>query len=305
MIDSIVTVFGGTGFLGSRIVRHLLDRNVTVRVASRHPSRTRELFGVQPTVQPIAADIHDERSIVDAMSGAKGVVNAVSLYVEHGSATFRSVHVNAARRIASLAHQRGVERFVHVSGIGADPASASPYISSRGQGELAVRSVFPDAIVIRPAVMFGPGDAFLTQILILLRRLPAYPLFGQGRTRLQPAYVEDVAEAVATALQRLDLGGMTFECAGPHVYSYRELLTTIADAAGLRRIFFPVPFALWHVLARLAERLPRPPLARGQVELMENDSVTQDDQATFDALAISPRSLEEILPSMLPKAFER
>ena len=305
MIASTVTVFGGTGFLGSRVVRHLLDRNLAVRVASRHPARARELFGARANAQPIAADVHDEPSIVSAIRGTRAVVNAVSLYIEHRDIRFRSVHVNAAGRIASIAHQFGVERFVHVSGIGADAASASSYISSRGQGELAVRSAFPNATIIRPAVMFGPSDAFLTPILKLLRRLPIYPLFGRGRTRLQPAYVEDVADAVATVLERADTGGLTFECAGPRVYSYRELLNIVGNAAGISTSFVPIPFAIWHALARVAEQLPHPPLARSQVELMEIDSVTGNGSRGFDDLDIAPRSVEEILPVLLRQASDR
>lgn len=209
-------------------------------------------------------------------------MNAVSLYIEHKGVTFRSVHVEAAGRIASVAHRSGVERLVHVSGIGANAASSSSYIRSRGEGERAVRLQFPNSILIRPAVMFGSGDAFLTAIVKLLRRLPAYPMFGRGHTRLQPAYVEDVAKAVATVLQRADTSGATFECAGPHVYSYRELLTTIASIAGVRAALIPVPFAVWRALARIAEILPHPPLTRNQVELMEIDSVAGSDAPGFD-----------------------
>ena len=299
MTDSTVTVFGGTGFLGQRVVRHLMDHQVAVRIASRHPQRTRELFGADPWIQSIAADVHDARAVAEAVSGSRGVVNAVSLYVEHGKTTFRSVHVDAARRIASLARENGVEWLVHVSGIGADAASSSPYIRSRGEGELAVRSDFPDAILIRPAVMFGPGDAFLTPIVKLLRRLPAYPMFGRGHTRLQPAYVEDVAKAVVTVLQHASTRGTTFECVGPRIYSYQELLKTIADIAGIRTALLPVPFALWHALACVAEMLPRPPLTRNQVELMEIDSIAGRQAQGFDRLDIAPRSIEEILPSML------
>ena len=192
-----VTVFGGTGFLGRRIVRHLRYREFPVRIASRHPDRGRKQFGPDdPQLQSVVANIHDERSVADALAGAYGVVNAVSLYVEHGLETFHSVHVESAQRVAVQAHRAGVERLVHVSGIGADAASPSRYIRKRGEGELAVRAAFDDAIFVRPAVMFGPDDAFLTTILKLLRQLPIYPMFGRGLTRLQPAYVEDVAEAI-------------------------------------------------------------------------------------------------------------
>ena len=184
-----VTVFGGTGFLGRRIVRHLRFREFSVRIASRHPDRGHRLFGPDdPQLQSVEADVHDERSVADALAGAYGVANAVSLYLERGQETFHSVHVESAQRVAAQAHRAGVERFVHISGIGADAASQSRYIRKRGEGELVVRAAFRDAIVIRPAVMFGPDDAFLTSRLKLLRRRPIYPMFGLGLTRLQPAY---------------------------------------------------------------------------------------------------------------------
>jgi uncharacterized protein YbjT (DUF2867 family) len=181
---SCQTVFGGTGFLGRRVVRHLREAGDTVRIASRHPG-TVEGDGVER----IVADVHDERSVEAAVAGADGVVNSVSLYVERGSETFRSVHVEAAARVASAARRAGVKRLVHLSGIGADPTSASPYIRSRGEGEAAVQAAFPGAVIIRPAVMFGPDDGFLTTILRLLRLLPVYPMFGDGRTKLQPVYL--------------------------------------------------------------------------------------------------------------------
>lgn len=299
--SGIVTVFGGTGFLGRRVVRHLLDRNIAVRIATRHSQRTRQLFG-DSNVEPVTADVHDERSIAEALSDAQGAVNAVSLYVEHGNVTFHSVHVEGARRIASVAQRNGVKHLVHVSGIGADAASPSRYIRSRGEGELAVRSEFPNATCVRPAVMFGPDDAFLTVIIKLLRRLPVYPMFGRGHTRLQPAYVEDVAHAIANILQRPDLCGATVECAGPDVYAYRDLLKTIAAAAHVRTPLVPVPLTLWHALARIAEFLPQPPLTRNQVELMEIDSVASPDAPGFDQLGISARSVEAILPAMIEPA---
>src|SRR6266576_3923018 len=181
-----VTVFGGTGFLGRRIVRHLGYCEFAVRIASRHPARVHRLFGPgDPQLQSVEANIHDERSVADAVAGAHGVVNAVSLYLERGQETFHSVRVESAQRVAAQAHRAGVERLVHVSGIGADAASPFRYIRKRGEGELAVRAAFNDALFVAPAVMFGPNDAFLTTILKLLRRLPIYPMFGRGRTRLQ------------------------------------------------------------------------------------------------------------------------
>src|SRR6476660_1866318 len=239
-----VTVFGGTGFLGRRIVRHLRHREFPVRIASRHPDRGHRQFDPgDPQLQFLEANIQDERSVADALAGAYGVVNAVSLYVEHGLETFHSVHVESAQRVAVQAHRAGVERFVHVSGIGADAASPSRYIRKRGEGELAVRAAFADALFVRPAVMFGPDDAFLTTILRLLRQLPIYPMFGRGLTRLQPAYVEDVAEAVVRLMARAETHSTIFEFGGPRVYSYKNLLRTVAHQADLAPLLIPVPFA--------------------------------------------------------------
>jgi uncharacterized protein YbjT (DUF2867 family) len=293
-------VFGGTGFLGRRAARHLRSHGFSVRIASRHPDRGRGLFALDdPQLQSIAADIHEERSIANALTGAYAAVNAVSLYVEHGRETFHSVHVEAAERVAAQARRAGVERLAHVSGIGADAASPSRYIRKRGEGEIAVRAAFGGAALIRPAVMFGADDAFLTTILDLTRRLPVYPVFGRGDTRLQPAYVEDVAEAVARALQWTERHAATFECAGPRVYTYEELIRTIARAAGLKCTLMPMPFAAWHALAFLAEMLPSPPITRNQVELMEIDTVASPGTPGFTELGISPHAIEDVLPELL------
>src|SRR5258707_332442 len=239
-----VTVFGGTGFLGRRIVRHLRSRGFHVRIASRHPDRGHRLFGpVDAQLQSVGASIHDEWSVADALAGAYGIVNAVSLSVEHGQETFHSVHVESAQRVAAQAHRAGVDRLIHISGIGADAASQSRYIRKRGEGELAVRGAFGDALFVRPAVMFGPDDAFLTTILRLLRRLPIYPMFGRGLIRLQPAYVEDVAEAIGRTMQQAETRSTIFEFGGPRVYSYEEFLRAVAHQAGLAPLLVPIPLA--------------------------------------------------------------
>jgi len=300
--DRVVTVFGGTGFLGRRIVRHLRLHGFCVRVASRHPDRGHALLPPDdPQLRSIKADVHDERSVAEALADAYGAVNAVSLYVEHGRETFHSVHVESAQRVAAQAQRAGVKRLIHVSGIGADSRSQSLYIRKRGEGELAVREAFADAILIRPAVMFGPDDAFLTTILKLLERLPIYPMFGNGQMRLQPVYVEDVGQAIAKLLQRAQTRPIMFECGGPRVYSYEEFLRTVASAAGIKPILIPVPFTAWHALAWIAEMLPSPPITRNQVELMQVDSASSSDTFGMGELGISPHSIEEILQDALRK----
>jgi NADH dehydrogenase len=300
MNDPTVTVFGGTGFLGRRVVRHLRTHGFSVQIASRHPDRGHRLFGRDdPQLQSVAANIHDEPSVAGSLAGAYGVVNAVSHYVEHGQQAFHLAHVESAQRVAAQAHRAGVERFAHVSGVGADAASKSLYVRKRGEGELAVQAAFADALLIRPTVMFGPDDAFLTTVLKLLRRLPIYPMFGRGLTKLQPAYVEDVAEAIVRALQGSETRAITYECGGPRVYSYEEFLRAVAHEAGLRPILAPFPFAAWHALAWISEMLPSPPITRNQVELMQVDTMSSPEMPGLGELGISPHSIEETLQQML------
>ncbi len=295
MVEQIVTVFGGTGFLGRRIVRHLRDQGFAVRIASRHAQQAGEGTGGQS----IRADINNEASVTAAVAGAYAVVNAVSLYRERGSETFNAVHVKGAERLARQAHQAGVERLVHVSGIGADAQSKSSYIRSRGEGELAVQNAFPKVAVVRPAVMFGPDDAFLTTLVTLLKRLPVYPMFGRGTARLQPVHVEDVAEAIVRTLQPTALQPVAYELGGPQVYDYEDLLKFVAGRLHKRRVLLPMGFPIWHVLAAIAEKMPGAPLSRSQVELMEADTVVSAGMPDFDALGIGPKPLEPVLEEII------
>ena len=300
MADRIVTVFGGTGFLGSRVAHRLGDQGLSARVASRHPARlTSPSAGT--ALQSILADVNDEDAVATAVAGAYGVVNAVSLYVERGTETFHSVHVDAAGRLARQARRAGVERFVHVSGIGADITSRSLYIRKRGEGERAVQAAFANAIIIRPAVMFGPDDAFLNTLVRLLRRLPAYPMFERGLTRLQPVYVEDVAEAIARTLGSTTANLAMYELGGPRVYTYKGLLTLVANRLKRNPVLFSLPFPIWHSLARIAEFLPGSPLSRNQVELMEVDTVVSEGMPGFEALGIASQAVEHGLDQIITR----
>jgi uncharacterized protein YbjT (DUF2867 family) len=289
MTDRIVVVFGGTGFLGRRVVQHLVDHGFTVRVATRH------LPEHAPRRHFVRADINDRHAVETAMVGVYAVVNAVSLYVERGSRTFRSVHVEAAALVASCARQAGIARLVHLSGIGADPGSRSRYIRARGEGEAAVRAEFANAAIVRPAVMFGPNDAFLTSLAGLLRRLPVFPMFGDGSTKLQPAHVDDVAEAIARMLDPSRDVQPLYELGGPQVLTYRALLQLIAERHGWRRQFLPLPFPLWLAMGSLAETLPAPPITRNQVELMQHDTVASAALPGFAALGIAPQPIDSML----------
>jgi len=289
-----VTVFGGTGFLGRRVVRRLLEHEFAVRIAVRRPEHAAGIFGDLPLLEAVEADVGNDRAVTDALAGAWAAVNTVSLYVERGDATFHAVHVEAAARIACAARAAGAVRLVHVSGIGADAQSRSTYVRSRGQGEEAVRRAFADAVIVRPSVMFGPDDAFLTGLAGMLRASPVFPLFGAGRTRLQPAHVADVAEAIAR-IAGLSRPAPLYELGGPRALTYRALLKEIAAHAGMRRMLLPMPFAVWHLLAAGAGMLPSPPLTEGQVALMRRDNVAAPALPSFAALNIAPMDMETVL----------
>ncbi|MCW0000137.1 complex I NDUFA9 subunit family protein [Pararhizobium sp. YC-54] len=295
--ENIVTVFGGTGFIGRRIVSRLLDKGIDVRAVSRHPRKNKlHSRADQRSSQQIEADILDPSSIAAAVAGSRAVVNAVSLYVERGEETFERVHVEAAAALATVSRDAGVERFVQISGIGSDPRSRSNYIRARGRGEDVVKAAFPGAVIVRPAVMVAPDDAFITAIARLVRLLPIYPLFGEGNTRLQPVYVEDVAEAVSRlASGQNSTDASTFECAGPRVYSYRELVREVANQLKARTRLVPVPFMLWSILATAAEFLPAVSLTRNQVDLMRRDNVAASGLPGLAELGIQPRGIEEIV----------
>lgn len=297
--DRTITVFGGTGFLGSRIVHHLADNDYPVRIASRHPERAQATSVTRGReIDPIHADVNSEASVAGAVAGAFAVVNAVSLYVERGEQTFQSVHVEAAERLARHAQRSGVDHLIHVSGIGANEQSDSPYIRSRARGEMAVRAAFPAATIVRPAVMFGPGDSFLAPLIKLLRRFPVFLMFGRGNTRLQPSYVEDVGKAIVRALQQPTTEA-AYELGGPDIFTYKELLTKIADHLEVQRILLPLPFGLWRAAGLAAELLPQPPLTRNQIELMQVDNVASPGAPGFASLGIAPRTIESVLPAMI------
>jgi uncharacterized protein YbjT (DUF2867 family) len=303
-----VSVFGGSGFLGRRLVQRLASEGSTVRVAVRHPDRARSALHAEDLdrIAVFGADVRDPATLAPALAGADAVVSAVSAYVETGGVTFEAVHEQGARTLAREAAAAGVVRFVLVSGIGADPESASSYIRSRGRGERAVRQEFPGVTIVRPGAMFGPGDALFGTLAHLARLLPVLPLIGGGNTRLQPVYVDDVAQAVARILADPGTVGQTFELAGPTVYTLRELFAVVLRIIGKQRLLVPIPFAVAEVQARLFERLlPNPPLSAGQVDLLKLDTVANGTLPGLRELNILPKAIEVIVPTYLAPPHRR
>lgn len=301
MEGSITTIFGGTGFVGDRIAKALVNAGGRVRIAARHPRRP-DWSACTQTVELFTVDVRSEANLARAMHAADAVVNAVGHYVEsrrHGS--FEDIHVHGAARLARVARAAHVGRFVLISGMGSDPASESSYVRARARGEELTRAAFPGALMARPSVVYGPGDAFLGA-LAGVSRLPVVPLFGTGATRLQPVHVDDVAAAVA----RLVSGGggnrKVFELGGAGIYSYREIVVQVLEALGRKRPLVPVPFAVWRMLAALAQVLPNPPLTRDQVLLMQRDNIAGEAFGSFADLGIQPRALADDLAECLAPA---
>ena len=301
-----VTVFGGSGFLGRRIVRRLAADGAEVRIAVRRPERAALLarFGRAGQITPVRADVWDEATVAPALGGADAVVNTVGHYVERGGASFEAIHGQGARHVAEAATAAGVPRLVHISGIGADPASDSSYVRARAAGERLVREAFPAATILRPSVMFGPGD-FLNRLARLARVMPVIPLFGSGETKLQPVYVDDVAAAVTTALATPQAAGKLYELGGPRVYTYKALVQLVLERTGRRRLLLPLPYSLWIALAAIMAPLPQRPISRDQVKLMQQDNVVSADALSFADLGIVATPLEAVVPSYLRRAAHR
>lgn len=303
MEGPITTVFGGTGFLGSRIARALVAAGGRVRIAARRPKRPDWATCAQ-SVELLTADIRDETSITRAVFGADAVVNAVSCYVEsrrHG--TFDSIHIHGAARLARAAKAAHVLRFVLVSGMGVDPTSPSPYVRARMRGEELTRAAFPGALVARPSVIFGPGDAFLSA-LVRAARLPVVLLFGSGDTRLQPVHVDDVALAVLRMLSGAGGKRKVFELGGAGTYTYCEVIEQVLAVLDRKRTLVPMPFGVWRLLAALLKVLPNPPLTADQVMLMQRDNVAGQAFGSFADLGVKPRALADCLAECLGPRFD-
>ena len=301
MASKRVTVFGGSGFLGRQIVKCLAAEGVSIRVAVRHPERASflERMGRDGQIELVRANVWEESTVARAVKNSTWVINTVGHYVEKSSATFDATHGQGAHNVARQASNAGVGRLIHISGLGAHPESDSPYVRARGIGEDLVKGAFEGVTILRPSLIFGPDDSFFNTLASMARRTPVLPLFGMGRTNLQPVFVGDVAGACVRVLADPSTQGKIYELGGPRVYTYKALLQLVLKQVDRRRVLVPVPFFLWDMLAACMAYFPNPPLTRDQVKLMKRDNVIEGNELTLEDLGIGPVSVEEILSTYI------
>jgi uncharacterized protein YbjT (DUF2867 family) len=302
--DTLITVFGGSGFLGRHVVRALAKRRYRIRVAVRRPELAGHLqpLGTVGQIHAVQANVRYPASVEAAVRDASVVINLVGILFERGRQNFDAVQHYGAEQVALAANAFGA-RVIHVSAIGADENSSSLYAQAKARGEQAVRAASPDAVIIRPSVVFGPEDDFFNRFGSLARFMPALPLVGGGHTRFQPVYCVDVAEAIANLVESAAGVGKTYEFGGPDVHSMREIMEYILGVTERSRLLMPVPFGLAKFQSWFLQFLPKPPLTPDQVELLRSDNVVSDEaireHRTLQGLGIVPSSYEAIVPSYL------
>lgn len=297
-----VVVFGGSGFIGRHVMPRLARAGATVIVPSRHPGQLGGLrtAGEIGQIVPVAVDVGNDASVAAVLAGADAVINLIGILAPSRGNGFDAVQHQAAARIARMAKAAGARAFVQMSAIGADPVSDSAYAASKGAGEAAVRAAFPDAVILRPSIVFGPGDGFFNRFGRMARVLPFLPLIGGGRTRFQPVYAGDVADAVMVALTDPACRGRTYELGGPRAYSFRDLLAYIRKQAGVPgRCLLPLPFPIATLQATFMELLPGKPLTRDQVRLLRRDNVVSGTLPGLADMGIVPTAVELVVPTYL------
>ncbi|MEI7806101.1 MAG: complex I NDUFA9 subunit family protein [Hyphomicrobiales bacterium] len=302
--ETLVTVYGGSGFLGRHVVRALAKRGYRIRVAVRRPDLAGHLqpLGRVGQIHAVQANLRYPRSVESAARDSQILINLVGILFERGRQRFDAVQTFGAEQVALAASAHGA-RMIHVSAIGADEKSTSLYARSKAAGEKLVLSAQPSATIIRPSIVFGPEDDFFNRFASLARFMPALPLVGGGATRFQPVFVGDVATAIADTVDGKARAGKMYELGGPDVRSFKELMQFTLATIERQRLLVPLPFALAKFKAAFLQYLPKPPLTPDQVELLRTDNVVSDlakrEGRTLEGLGIVPTSFAAIVPSYL------
>jgi uncharacterized protein YbjT (DUF2867 family) len=298
-----VAILGGSGFIGRYIVKRLAERGDVLAVGGRHAASAKflKLKGDVGQIGLFNITIDDEQLLPALLAGNDTVINCVGILRESGSQSFDRLHHTAPARLARLAREAGVERFIHLSAIGADPRAASAYARTKAAGEQGVRDAFPTATILRPSIVFGPEDQFFNRFAALAMVSPALPLIGGGLTRFQPVYVGDVASAAVRCIDDPASAGRTYELGGAKVYTMRALMELLLEEIRRKRLLIDIPFGIASLQARLMAILPNAPLTADQVEMLKRDNVVSSGALTLATLGITPTAVEAILPTYLDR----
>jgi uncharacterized protein YbjT (DUF2867 family) len=302
--DTLITIFGGSGFLGRHVVRALAKREYRIRVAVRRPDLAGHLqpLGRVGQIHAVQANVRNRTSVAAAARGSDVVINLVGILFETGKQSFEAVQALGAESVALAAAAEGAA-MIQVSAIGADPNSPSEYARSKAEGERLVLAAAPQATIFRPSIVFGPNDDFFNRFAALARMSPVLPLVGGGKTEFQPVFAGDVAEAIAKAVAGEAKSATVYELGGPQVLTFKALMEYVLATIGRRRLLVPIPFWAAKFQAFFLEWLPKPLLTRDQVELLRVDNVVSEaarsEGRTLEGLGLVPRSIEAIVPSYL------
>lgn len=303
--NQLVTIFGGSGFIGRHIVQKLAHQGHRIRVAVRRPDLAGHLqpLGNVGQIMAVQANVRYPASLESACQNADIVINLTGVLASHGSQSFEAVHEFGAQAVARAAKKTGAQQFIHMSAIGADENSPSAYGRSKAIGEKNTKTEFPAATIIRPSIVFGPEDDFFNKFAEMARFSPVLPLIGGGTTRFRPVFVGDIAEAVATIINNTDHMGKTFELGGPEVLSFRQLLEFILKTVDRKRILLPIPWFAAKILGSVLGILPNAPLTRDQVLMLQSDNLISDlarkENRTLEGLAIDPETIAAQVPAYL------
>ncbi|POF34256.1 complex I NDUFA9 subunit family protein [Roseibium marinum] len=306
----LVTVFGGSGFLGRHIVQALARRGYRVRVAVRRPDLATHLqpLGMPGQIMAVQANLRYRWSVDRAVLGADAVVNAVGILAPSGKQTFDAVQAFGPRAIAEAARAAGLAGITHISAIGADAESSSAYARSKAAGEAGVLETLPGSVILRPSIVFGPEDEFFNKFAGMARFSPVLPLIGGGETKFQPVYVCDVAEAAARAVDGDLAAGAVYELGGPEIKSFRECLEETLEVTRRTRTLLPIPFPVASAMGKVLQMFPMAPFTADQVELLKTDNVVSSaakaDGRTLDGLGIAQATLAAVLPTYLERYRE-
>jgi len=307
MKKQTICIFGGTGFLGQSITRELAKTGVRIKIATRIPESAYDLkpYGDVGQITPMTCNYNDDESITCAVQGCDVVINLIGILFEKGKSKFKKAHIETTTKIAQICAEQNIEKLIHVSALGIDQ-SQSKYAKSKLEGENQIKEIFPDVTILRPSVVFGAEDGFFNMFAKLASILPALPLIGGGKTKFQPVFVGDIADAITNIVT--DKGEKfkekTYELGGPEIVSFKEIYDILLDQINRKKILVPIPWTIAKIQGITLGLLPKPPLTLDQVRSLKTDNIVNEDALKLTDLGVTPTAMGSILPQYL-KCYKR